>query len=216
MSTYCHVCAQPIEGPYSSEKIPPGVTSNAFFVKCQSCTSKYPGITFASTAGRSPTRSSFEYSFYECEGCGSLFYCGTKGIPFAYSNFNAETCPNCGQSLPTGEQIDFEPSDTAPLMALMNGFPGPLEKMQPLYETLTEAVPKHLTLSKIVTNIMLVNTPKGHDIWVIYQADLDFSSERAMVTQLRKLVDNALVFMSGQQLQYALNDDVTIVEQNEV
>jgi len=213
MTTYCHVCAKPIKGAYSKENIPSGVTSHTVFIKCQSCSSDYPGITFADSAGRNPTRSSFENSFYECNGCGSLYFCSSKGIPFAYSGFSVEACPKCGQPLPTGAEIEFEPSDES--RALQGGSPGSLEKMQPLYKTLSESVPKHPSLSKIVTSIMLVNTPRGHDIWVIYQAEFDFNTERAIVTQLRKLVDG-IAFSGSQALEYALKDNMTIIEENKI
>jgi hypothetical protein len=217
MTTYCHVCARPIEGPCSKEKIPPGVTSHAFFIKCQSCTSDYPGIAFADTAGRNPTRSSFEQSFYECSGCGSLFFCGTKGFPFARSNFGVECCPKCGQVFPTGEQIGLQLSDTAPPRAVMNLTGDTLEKMQPLYETLTELVPKHPTLSKVVTMILLVNTPKGHDVWVVHQTDFDFDTERAIIAQLRKLVDGALAFSSSGDLVHSLEGEgVAVIRQMDV
>jgi hypothetical protein len=209
MTIYCNVCAQIIEGPYSKEKIPSGVTSHASFVKCQSCTSKYPGITFADTAGRRPTQSSFEHSFYECSECGFLFWCETKGVPYAYSSIAVTACPKCSTPLPTLAQLDVESSEEFPPTAIMSGT-DTLEKIRLVYETLTKSIAEHPSLSEVVTTVMLVDTSKGHSIWVIFEADS--SAGRPIMIQLQKL--SGLYFGSSKQLKYALKDEVTIIEQN--
>jgi hypothetical protein len=92
---------------------------------------------------------------------------------------------------------------------------GSLEEMQPLYEMLTASVPKHPLLPKVVTDVILVNTPHGYDIWVIYEAASGV--EDAIRVHLRKLVDRARPFSSSQSPEVALKKEgVTIVEQMKI
>ncbi len=205
MTTVCSICAS-TEGPFTQEMT--GVTSSPYFIKCQSCNLNFPAISFDGTVGRSPSRSSFEKYFYECPDCGTLFY---KAIPYAFLHFGVTECPNCNRDLPGGEDIEFLDSSKANQGVLMNTFkPDSLEELEPLYEKLVAQQPK---LSKAIANVMLVETAKGYDIWVVCQGS-DPATKRSLQPILMAIVDKKLSFFGSGLLKFAREEEgLTIIKQ---
>ena len=205
MTTVCSICAS-TKGPFTQEAT--GVASSPYFIKCQSCNLNLPAVSFDGTVGRSTSRSSFEKYFYECPGCGTLFY---GAIPYAFTHFGVTECPNCHRAFPAGGDIEFPESSRGDQSVLSNSFgPDSLEELEPLYEKLVAQQPQ---LSKAITNVMLVKTARRYDIWVVCQGS-DPATERALRPLLMAFVDKKLSFSSSGLWRFAKEEEgLTVIRQ---
>lgn len=205
MTTVCSICAS-TEGPFTQETT--GVTSSPYFIKCQSCNLNFTQISFGGTIGHSPSRSKFEEYFFECPDCGTLFYCA---IPYAFTDFGVTECPNCHHAFPASEDIEFPESSKANQSVLMDSFvPESLEETELLYEKMVAQQPK---LAKAIANVMLVKTPRGHDIWIVCQGS-DSSVANSIRPLLMAFVDNKLSFPGSMLWKFAKEKEgVTIIRQ---
>jgi len=202
MTTVCSICGS-TESPFTQE--PTGVMSSPYFIKCQSCNLNLSEITFNGTVGRSPSKIKFEEYFYECPDCGMLFY---RAIPYAYTHFGITGCPNCNHAFPASEDIKFPNSTKA---VLSNFFkPDSLEELELLYEKLVVQLPK---LSKAIANVMLVETARGYDIWVVCKGS-DPVIESSLRPLLMTFVDKKLSFSCSALLKFARKEKgLTIIRQ---
>ena len=204
-TTVCSICAS-TEGPFAQEET--GIRSSPYFIKCESCQTKFPLVSFASTVGHSPSKSIFKDFFYECPKCGILFY---RKIPYAYTRFGVSGCPNCRHSFPSMEDIEY-PESSKTHRAVMNNASGPdsPEELEPLYENLVANKPK---LSKTIENVMLVKTANYHDIWVVCKgADMDIES--SLRPFLMAFVDHKLTFGATRRWKFARKEKgLTIIRQ---
>jgi hypothetical protein len=203
MTVACSICAS-TDGPFAQE--PTGVATSPHFVKCQTCTQKYAGISFKGTVGSSATLDSVKGSFYPCSGCENLYY---KAIPYAFLNFDVRQCPSCDHPFPTEESIEYPQSSKAYKVALKgSAFNRTAEELDAIYEKLVTIQPK---LSKAVENIMLVESPQGRDIWAVLAGD-DSRVQEALQWILMKAADRKLTFSGSQRYDFAVKG-VTIHKQ---
>jgi len=198
MTIICSICAS-IEGPFTQE--PTGVSLSPYFIKCQSCTQKFPYISFDKTVGKSASRSSVEKYFYKCPKCRSLYY---KAIPYAFLNFDVRECPGCNHPFPSEQDIEFPESSRA-YKSVMKGAAFKLspEELELLYEKLLKMQP---VLSKAIDDILLVETPKGKDIWVVCMGN-DSEVQSALQWILMKAVDKKMSFSSSRRYEFAMKED---------
>jgi hypothetical protein len=197
MTVTCSICAS-TEGPFIQE--PTGVPASPYFIKCHVCAHDNEFITFKNTVGMVASPQAMQRYFYKCPGCGNLYY---KAVPYAFLRYNVKQCPSCGNAFPAEEDILFPESAQAFGMA-MKGSPFNLasEEIEPLYEKLLKIQP---LLSKAIDDILLVETPKGKDIWVICRG-YDSEVQNALEWVLMKGVDNKLSFSQSQRADFAFKE----------
>lgn len=208
MGMACSICAS-TEGPFTQE--PTGVKTSPFFVKCDACAQKYTEISFDRTIGRNPVPSLYKKYFHECSNCHSLFY---GAIPYAYLHYSVAKCPMCGEGFPTGSDIEFLNIGEANQDAIKSGVyrneDRSLDYLKPLYDKL---VAQHSTLSKAIDSIMLIETERGNDIWVITKGS-DPILTGTLQTILFNTVDRKLSFSSAQRLSFAKGEIKKIILQD--
>ena len=197
MGMACSICAS-TEGPFTQE--PTRVSSSPFFVKCHSCVQKYTQISFDSTIGRNPTPSLYSKYFHECPSCHSLYY---GAVPYATLHYSVTKCPVCGEGFPTGSDLEFSNAGPETQDALKSGVfrdeDRSLDYLKPLYDKL---VAQHSALSKAIDNIMLIETERGNDIWVITKGS-DSILTGALQTILFNIVEKKLRFSNSQRFSFA-------------
>lgn len=194
----CSICAS-TDGPFIQE--PTGVPTSPFFIKCQACTQKYPYISFDKTVGKGAPLKSVSKYFYQCEGCGNLFY---NAIPYAFQHYGVKACPGCQHPFPSEKDIQFPPSSLAYKSVLKGAnFSLSSTEIEELYEKLLLIQPQ---FSKAIEKIFLVELPKGSDIWVICIGN-DSEVENALRSILLKETDRRMTFSSSQRFEFAMETE---------
>jgi hypothetical protein len=210
MGVACSICAS-TKGPFTQE--PTGVKTSPYFVKCQTCAQKYTQISFDGTIGRNPAPSLYRKYFHECPNCHSLYY---GAIPYAYLHYSVTECPICGEGLPIGSDLEFANAGPETQDALKSGVfrdeHRSLDYLKPLYDKL---VARHSSLSKAIDNIMLIETERGNDIWVITKGT-DPNLTEALQKVLFNIVDKKLSFSSSQRFSFAKGDIKKILFQDKL
>jgi len=206
----CSICAN-TDGPFVQE--PTGRAATPHFVKCSTCAQKYIQISFTGTAGPNPSEKTFNEYFHECPQCHSLYY---GSIPYAFFHYSVEKCPVCQRDFPDGSDMEFENTGVEEQEAIMSGvfkdeFRS-LDHLKPIYEKLVKQYPKY---SKVFEKIMLVETKRGNDIWVITKGS-DMRKVRNLQSLIFKLSDKAFSFSNSQRFKFAKSDIVKIIDQVKV
>lgn len=204
MKISCSLCAS-IDGPFLQE--PTGLSKSPFFYKCQKCSEENKYTTFKDTVGLRLSESSVREFFYICPGCANLYY---MAIPYAYLRYDVKSCPSCGCLFPSEEDISYS-EESQTFKVVLKGGPYNLSEdaFEPLYNKLLALTPK---LSKAIDEVLLVETPRGKDIWVVCKGN-DSQVEKALQWVLMKAVDRAMTFSSSQRFDFAIKE-VKILKQS--
>jgi len=194
----CSICAF-TEGPFIQEST--GVPTSPNFYKCQSCAQDYTHISFDKTVGKGAPIQLVNKYFYPCAGCGSLFY---NAIPYAYLNFSVKACPGCQHPFPSEKDIHFPPSDIA-FQSVLKGSNSALThaEIEEVFMKLTMIQPK---ISKAINQILLVELPKGPDIWVVCKGN-DAQIQNTLRLVLSKETGRRMSFSSSQRYEFAMKID---------